>query len=145
MSKSWANDSWDNGEELVSNSDATDNEVDPELEDEGEESGEEGMDAPLGDGVGVEGRLSSPRKEGGEKLRKKSGLYQPPTHEELQTLKETQNLFKSNLMRLQVSDLPSSSLTFSLPLFLTPSLLPFPFLFFFFFKHLIVCATCTHV
>ena len=133
MSKSWANNSWDNGEELVSNSDATDNEVDPELEDEGEESGEEGMDAPLGDGVGVEGRLSSPRKEGGEKLRKKSGLYQPPTHEELQTLKETQNLFKSNLMRLQVSDLPSSSLTFSLPLFLTPSLLPSPSLFLFFF------------
>ena len=32
-----------------------------------------------------------------------SGLYKPPTHDELQTLKETQNLFKSNLMKLQVS------------------------------------------
>lgn len=31
------------------------------------------------------------------------GLYKPPTHDELQTLKETQNLFKSNLMKLQVS------------------------------------------
>ena len=30
------------------------------------------------------------------------GLYKPPTHDELQTLKETQNLFKSNLIRLQV-------------------------------------------
>lgn len=30
------------------------------------------------------------------------GLYKPPTHEELQTLKETENLFQSNLMRLQV-------------------------------------------
>lgn len=31
------------------------------------------------------------------------GLYKPPTHDELQTLKETQNLFKSNLMKLQVT------------------------------------------
>ena len=30
------------------------------------------------------------------------GLYKPPTHNELQTLKETQNIFKSNLMWLQV-------------------------------------------
>ena len=29
-------------------------------------------------------------------------LFKPPTHEELQTLRETQNLFKSNLMKLQV-------------------------------------------
>ena len=129
LSGSWGNDS---GEELVSNSDATDSEMDPEMEDEGGESGEEGMDTPLGGGVDVEGQLSSQRREGGEKLRKKSGLYQPPTHEELQTLKETQNLFKSNLMRLQVSDLPSNSLTFSLPppslpLSSLPShLLPFP-------------------
>ena len=33
------------------------------------------------------------------------GLYKPPTHDELQTLKETQNLFKSNLMRLQVHNM----------------------------------------
>ena len=39
---------------------------------------------------------------GGVKKAKISGLYKPPTHDELQTLKETQNLFKSNLMRLQV-------------------------------------------
>lgn len=49
------------------------------------------------------------------KPKKKSGLYKPPTHEELQTLKETQNLFKSNLMRLQVrmhrgSDKPAYSI-----------------------------------
>ncbi len=31
------------------------------------------------------------------------GLYKPPTRDELQTLKETQNLFNSNLMKLQVS------------------------------------------
>lgn len=36
------------------------------------------------------------------KKHKIPGLYKPPTHEELQTLKETQDLFKSNLMRLQV-------------------------------------------
>ena len=124
MSESWANDSWDNGEELVSNSDATDSEVDPEMEDEGGESGEEGVDAPLGGEVDVEGQLSSQQNKGGEKLRKKPGLYQPPAHEELQTLKETQNLFKSNLMRLQVSDLPSNSLAnFH---FLPPSLPPSP-------------------
>lgn len=33
------------------------------------------------------------------------GLYKPPTHEELQTLKETENLFQSNLMRMQVRTL----------------------------------------
>lgn len=31
-----------------------------------------------------------------------AGLYRPPTHDELRTLHETQNLFQSNLMRLQV-------------------------------------------
>ena len=31
-----------------------------------------------------------------------AGLYKPPTHDELQTLKETESLFQSNLMRLQV-------------------------------------------
>ena len=127
LSESWGKDSWDDGEELVSHSDATDSEEDPEMEDEGGESGEEGVDAPSGSGVDVKEELSSQRREGGEKSRKKSGLYLPPTHEELQTLKETQNLFKSNLMRLQVSDLPSNSLTnftFSLPPSLPPSLTP---------------------
>ena len=33
---------------------------------------------------------------------KYSALYAPPTHDELTALKETQNLFKSNLMKLQV-------------------------------------------
>ena len=32
----------------------------------------------------------------------KAKLYRPPTHDELSALKETQNLFKSNLMKLQV-------------------------------------------
>ena len=41
---------------------------------------------------------------GGVKKVKIPGLYKPPTHDELQTLKETQNLFKSNLMRLQVCE-----------------------------------------
>ena len=39
---------------------------------------------------------------GGVKKVKIAGLYKPPTHDELQSLKETQHLFKSNLMRLQV-------------------------------------------
>ncbi len=36
------------------------------------------------------------------KSTKVKGIYKPPTHSELQTLKETQDLFSSNLMRLQV-------------------------------------------
>ena len=36
------------------------------------------------------------------KKKKISGLYKPPTHSELQSLKETQDLFRSNLMKLQV-------------------------------------------
>ena len=34
-----------------------------------------------------------------------AGLYKPPTHEELQNLKETENLYQSNLIRLQVRGL----------------------------------------
>ena len=36
------------------------------------------------------------------KVKKSTSLYRPPTHDELQTLKQTQDLFGSNLMRLQV-------------------------------------------
>ena len=36
------------------------------------------------------------------------GLYKPPTHEELHSLKETQNLFRSNLMKLQVGFVSSA-------------------------------------
>ena len=46
------------------------------------------------------------------KRSKISGLYKPPTREELQTLKETQTLFKSNLMRLQVHDCVIITLTY---------------------------------
>ena len=34
--------------------------------------------------------------------KKASGLYRPVTREEMQTLKETENLFRSNLLKLQV-------------------------------------------
>ena len=37
------------------------------------------------------------------KKKPSSSLYRPPTHNELQTLKETENLFSSNLMKLQAS------------------------------------------
>ncbi len=37
------------------------------------------------------------------KSSKVKGLFKPPTHSELQSLKETQDLFSSNLMRLQVN------------------------------------------
>lgn len=33
----------------------------------------------------------------------KSSLYKPPTNEELQELKETENLFQSSLFRMQVT------------------------------------------
>lgn len=39
----------------------------------------------------------------GSEVKPSAGLYRPPTHDELQTLKETQDLFGSNLMKLQVS------------------------------------------
>ena len=48
---------------------------------------------------GVSGDGGSGR---GSKRPRIAGLYKPPTHEELRTLKETQTLFQSNLMRLQV-------------------------------------------
>lgn len=58
-----------------------------------QDSSIEGKDGSTGEG------------EGGDKLKKMKiqGLYKPPTHDELQTLRDTQNLFKSNLMKLQVS------------------------------------------
>ena len=59
------------------------------------EAGEGGGDVSVGRGGGGEG---------GKKTRI-AGLYQPPTHDELRTLKETQNLYQSNLMRLQVHHL----------------------------------------
>ena len=36
------------------------------------------------------------------KKAKLSGLYRPPTHDELQTLKETESLYHTNLIKLQV-------------------------------------------
>ena len=68
-------------------------EVEPTLVD-GREGG--GGDESSSGGVG------SGTAGGVKKKVKIPGLYKPPTHEELQNLKETQNLFKSNLMRLQV-------------------------------------------
>ena len=49
----------------------------------------------------------------GSKKTRIQGLYRPPTHAELQSLKETQDLYNSNLMKLQVwppSPLPSRAL-----------------------------------
>lgn len=69
---------------------------------------EEGMDA--GDvSAGGDATLEEGDGRGSGKSTKPpriQGLYKPPTHAELQSLKETQDLFKSNLMKLQVS--PSS-------------------------------------
>lgn len=56
-------------------------------------AGEESVVGAAGDGSAGER---------GKKKLQIAGLYRPPTHEELRTLKETQNLFQSNLMRLQV-------------------------------------------
>lgn len=36
------------------------------------------------------------------KKTKLSGLYRPPTHDELQALKETESLYRTNLIKLQV-------------------------------------------
>ena len=72
--------------------------------------------AEVGSGVGAEGEGGvGAEGEGGSGERSKkariAGLYRPPTHDELRTLKETQNLFQSNLMRLQVWYCISLSLT----------------------------------
>ena len=59
------------------------------------EAGEGGGDVSVGGGGG-----------GGDgKKTRIAGLYQPPTHDELRTPKDTQNLYQSNLMRLQVHHL----------------------------------------
>lgn len=75
-------------------------EADAMADSEGSEGEEETTDVCEG-GVTGEGKVKKPRIQ---------GLYKPPTHDELQSLKETQNLFKSNLMKLQV---PPPSLTTS--------------------------------
>ena len=76
----------------------------PDLEACGSESEEEGLsEGESGSGIdGVEGEGGSGMEEVRSKKSKIEGLYKPPTHDELQALKETQNLFNSNLMRLQV-------------------------------------------
>lgn len=113
LSETEGGDDWGSGEELASSVDGgTDSEVET-LEGEGGECSDGTL---LDNGVDVEGEVPPGKGgEGGMKPKKKSGLYKPPTHEELQTLKETQNLFKSNLMRLQVrmhrgSDKPAYSI-----------------------------------
>ena len=61
-------------------------------------------------GKGIEGEEMAGEREGlvevemppAAKKPKRAGLYHPPTHEELHILKETQDLFSSNLMKLQV-------------------------------------------
>jgi U3 small nucleolar RNA-associated protein 22 len=94
-------------EESVEIEDEVENGRSTEEENEVEgEAGEGGGDVSVGRGGGGGG-------EGGKKTRI-AGLYQPPTHDELRTLKETQNLYQSNLMRLQITELlsevkPSSS------------------------------------
>lgn len=65
-----------------------------------ENEGSEEEESSVANDVGA--AISASTVTGVKKKVKIPGLYKPPTHEELQTLKETQNLFKSNLMRLQV-------------------------------------------
>lgn len=65
---------------------------------EGEESNDSDSSTLAGEGV----RPPTSEEESSRKKPKIQGLYKPPTHEELQTLKETRDLFKSNLMKLQV-------------------------------------------
>lgn len=73
----------------------------------GESDGDVGEEEGVGDEFEVMKDGECEAVSDGRRVRlKPSGhqsLFKPPTHEELQTLKETQNLFKSNLMKLQVS------------------------------------------
>lgn len=64
--------------------------------------GDESVIGAVGDESVIDAVGDESAGEGGKKKLRIAGLYRPPTHEELRTLKETQNLFQSNLMRLQV-------------------------------------------
>ena len=67
-----------------------------------EDTGEECESAECADAVEEDGEMQGGEGEKSKNSHRIQGLYKPPTHDELQTLKETQNLFKSNLMKLQV-------------------------------------------
>jgi len=71
--------------------------VEEDDEDDDDDEGEEDEDVLLEDEDAV--AMASRRKIGQESFSK---YYKPPTHEELQRLKETEELFHSNIMRMEV-------------------------------------------
>lgn len=92
--------------------------LDDEACGEGDAGGSDLGEVPASEGEGEDmdasevstGGDTSQEEEGGDQANGKAtkspriqGLYKPPTHAELQSLKETQDLYKSNLMKLQVS------------------------------------------
>ena len=84
------------GEEIVSCGERDGSGVDVDMDGDGL-----GMKSHTGNGNRVSDSLS--KSSSATKQKNRSGLYRPLTREEMQSLKETENLFKSNLLRLQVS------------------------------------------
>lgn len=68
-----------------------------------EQREEHGDDESLHENDYLAAKMDSPSQPMGKKdVKTAAGLYRPVTREELQTLKETENLFRSNLLKLQV-------------------------------------------
>ena len=84
------------GEEIVPCGDRDGSDVHVDMDGDGL-----GMKGHTGDGSRVSDSFS--KLSPATKQKNRSGLYRPLTREEMQSLKETENLFKSNLLRLQVS------------------------------------------
>jgi U3 small nucleolar RNA-associated protein 22 len=68
-----------------------------------------GVDGDIDAGGSVDRETSefSDKSPSKGKQKNTSGLYRPLTREEMQSLKETENLYKSNLLRLQIKELLS--------------------------------------
>eukprot|EP00123_Amoebidium_parasiticum_P006098 comp17152_c0_seq1/m.15971 comp17152_c0_seq1/g.15971 ORF comp17152_c0_seq1/g.15971 comp17152_c0_seq1/m.15971 type:complete len:1225 (-) comp17152_c0_seq1:790-4464(-) len=86
-----------------------DNMIDSEVEDS---DGDEDDDEEMGEmeetgknGTGNTGNTGNDEGAPKKKQKKDGGLYRPPTSEEVHQLKETQQLFKSNLFRMQIDEL----------------------------------------
>lgn len=75
----------------------------PQGSPEAAEEAEQGPEPPAG-GAGRRGKRAAPAAAAPQPAKlSRAELYRPPTSEELTQLKETEDLFHSSLLRLQVS------------------------------------------
>ncbi|XP_033607618.1 nucleolar protein 6 isoform X3 [Cryptotermes secundus] len=99
----------DDGEEdnISEDEDDENDDVGPEKEERNEGNDDSGMDE---ENKPLKRKYVEDEKEGTKEKRKKvkpvdAGLYKPPTVKELNQLRETENLFHSNLFRLQIQEM----------------------------------------